>query len=502
MNAKFKLLPLLTAIALIVSLASCKKETVDSSSASPSSKTESASESAGDASAAASDDDILVANSNTSSATSSGKAANVSSKDNTEGQYNVDTGALTSPQEKKFKSLKGTTVKFAIAVGPEDQGAGTKQFFEMVEKRYGVKIEFEIMSDREQRTKIGQMVAAGNPPDACYMFDVTMLNYVYGNVAQPIDQYLAKDDPIWAKGKLDAFKINNKTYGIPQGWDMPEFFVYYNETLFKEKNQKTPTDYYKEGNWTFAAFLDTAKKMTEFQSDGKTVKTAGVGTWYYNVFNLANGGKSVSETSPGKFQVTIDKPNEMEALSLLYNLVQANALYTGDSYAGFAQRKIAMHIERPQYAIGNYNYYVKMSDKIGMAPLPKSSDGKYYAPQINTGQCIPKNAKNPLGGMMILYEKYRYDKERLLVTKDTPGVTETDLALRRGVISDEHLKLYTEYLKIATPISSYLESISGWETSEIRNQFWNPIIVEKKQPAVAVDSMKSTLQSALKRTTG
>lgn len=401
---------------------------------------------------------------------------------------------IESPQEKKLESIKGSTVR--VLVNSEKVGENTQLFWNMIEKKYDVKIKSEYIAYGEQLSRLGQMVASGNPPDVVTVAEETIMRLVYSNAVQSLDSYLV-DDPGWTKDCKSRFKINNHIYALPTSYTFPQYFVYFNKTLFKEQKVKTPYEHYVAGTWTWKELVNTAKKMTLYRDDGVTVKTEGIGTWNYAVFMLANGGKGLTETSPGRFSVTIDQPAEMGGLQVLYQLVTDNSFYTGDCYTGFAQRKVAMHVERPGNAIGNYDYYNRMEDEIGMAPLPMADDGKYYAPMSTGGLAVPRNAKNPAGGVMYIYEAYKFDDNRAL--NATSGA---DLEDRRVWMSDEHLAIYKEYMKKATSINTYMEGLAGWWEEGTRNQFWNSIVVELKSPSVSVDSMKGILQTALKRTTG
>ncbi|MEG1887733.1 MAG: extracellular solute-binding protein, partial [Oscillospiraceae bacterium] len=311
---------------------------------------------------------------------------------------------LTSPQEKRFESLKGTT--FRVMVGSEKISPDTQRFWNVLIKKYGIKIEPVVLGWQEAQSKLAQMVAAGSPPDVAHISDVLAMRYVYSNIAQPMDQYIETSDPAWKKSDLDALKVNGKTYGLPVNV-YSDYYVYYNKNLFKEYRQKEPYEYYKEGNWNFNTFLEVAKNMTRFEADGKTKKLTAVGTWNYSVFMLANGATGITADGRGGYKNTIDQPKEMAGLKMISDLAKAGALFnnTEESYAAFRLRKIAMLIERPMNAIGQYDYYNQMEDKIGMAPLPKGPNvDKYYVPMTYDGFFIPRNAKNPLAAVAYMYE--------------------------------------------------------------------------------------------------
>lgn len=400
---------------------------------------------------------------------------------------------LSTPQEKMFSKLKGTTI--TVVDDEVTDNENTKLFRQIIQQKYGMKLEFISLKDGVAgQNQFAQMVAAGNPPDVYGVDEVTFLRYVCSNIAQPLEPYIAKNDPFWKEVDLVDYYFNNKPYGVPITWGLKVYMCVYNKTLFKEQKQKTPHELYQEGNWNFKTFLETAKKMTLYAADGKTVKTYGVGTWNYALFMYANGGKGLSEKD-GKLSASIDQKAEMGGLQLLYDLVNANAFYTGDSYMGFGRRTVAMHLEQPLNAVGNYDYYNNMEDEIGIVPLPMANDGKYYAPKAGGAMVVPRNAKNPLGGVAYAYEMAVFDNNRFF-----NSTLDYDLMWRRMSISDEDLALYMKYKEKAVPLMSYMESLSGWWDGGYRDKFWNAIVKDKKKPAEAVASMKSVLESCINRT--
>lgn len=487
-----RILSLVLALCVTAGLAACKKKPADSASSDYDVVYEYYDESDGG--------EVLKPGNTASgggSGTSGGSGKKGSSKtESVEVEQVKDSYELTSPQEKKFTSLKGTTV--TVTGEEKTTNANTKVFRQIVEKKYGVKLKFvSVKGGVAGQNQIAQMVASGSGPDAFICDEVTYLRYIYANLAQPLDKYIDTSDPLWKTVDLNDTKWGGKQYAITHKWGIPGYMIAYNKTIFKENNVKTPTELYKADKWNWETFLDTAKKMTLYQADGKTVKTYGVGTCHYGMFLFANGGPGIAEAGNMKIKATIDQKKEMEGLQLLYDLVKAKALYTGDSYTGFGKRQIAMHIEQPWNAVGAYDYHKNMKDEIGIVPLPKANDGKYYFPKSTVSVMVAKNAKNPLGGVAYGYEYSKFDSTRFF-----DSTVENDVKERRMTISDDDLKLYLDYSKKAVPVLSYMESLSGWWDGGYRDKFWGSIITEGKAPAEAVDSMKSVLESTIKRTTG
>lgn len=410
----------------------------------------------------------------------------------------LDSGSIDTPQEKKFLSLKGKKVKIATEIPYSTYSDEVKSFYAGMEKKYGVTFEFVTMSGSEQQTKIAQLVASGDAPDLCYVSYVLFLRYVYGNVIQSMEPYIDKTDPIWKVNSwtLSMYDFGGSLYALPYANSPGAYMVYYNKTLFEENNKKTPIQYYNEKKWNFDTFFECAKNMTLYREDGVTTKTFGCKVPVQMVFCLANGEPGVSVDKNGDLKVTLDSNAGMSGLKLLSDLYAGG--YCGDG--DFQQRKVAMAIDRPEYLIYNNDLYNSMEDEIGMAPMPKGTTGTYYCPMGNDGFAIPKNCKNPLGGMMVIYESY-VDNQNQYYDTLANGATKERVEARRKIMSDEHMKIYKEYVSSAKPSFTNLESLAGWWDAGYKGDFWRSIEAGKS-PASAIDSMKSVLNSAIKRTAG
>jgi hypothetical protein len=72
---------------------------------------------------------------------------------------------------------------------------------------------------------------------------------------------------------------------------------------------------------------------------------------------------------------------------------------------------------------------------------------------------------------------------------------------RRIIVSDEHQKIRQDYLKNATRIKTQMEGLAGWWDGD-RAKMWDQLVAQQKQPSEVIDSYKSLINAALKRTTG
>jgi len=437
--------------------------------------------------------DVLVPDGTNSKGGSGNNTSNGGNNNNPPANTTKTLNLPNTTQEKIFESAKGSTILMFYGGTLSDS---EKKVAEEFKARYNISIKYEVMGWAEYNTKIAQRVAAGNPPDTAVMTDATALRFMYGNIAQPLNKYINNSDKIWDFNAIKDYSIGSNMYGLPIK-DVNVFFIYYNKTMFDEMGKKDPYKYYTEGNWNFTTFRNVAKEMTQYNADKTTIKCYGFATWYRELFVLANGGNIISQTSDGRYASTINTPNAIEGLNMIKNLALDRSYDpTVAGYAEFKNRQVAMLAERPFNAVGQYDYYNTMKDKIGVVPVPKGPNAsKEYAPSNLSTYYVPVNAKNPIGGVAWAYYNLYRDIE------GEKQNYEPVVSLRKKSISDEHKKIIDAYLAKATPMASKLDSLNGWG-GDTSNEFWAGLVEEHKNAEEVIGSMKTLLDTAITRTIG
>lgn len=397
-------------------------------------------------------------------------------------------------QDEMLESARGSSILVFYSGTLSDKEKKVRDEFKA---QYGIDVKYEVMGWAEYNAKIAQRVAAGNPPDVATMTDASALNFMYGNIAQPLNKYMDPNDKYlnWNKSLLDLYSVDGNIYAIPD-YAISTFFIYYNKTLFEEQGIEDPYKLYQEGKWDFAKFRETAKKATLYEKDNTTVKCLGFATWYRELFVLANGGNIISPDGKGRYVSTVDSPATLAGLNLIKDLC-ADGSYDGVTagYTEFKNRKVAMFAERPWNAIGAYDYYNTMKDEIGIVPVPKGPNAdKVYAPCNTSASYVPAKCKNPVGGMAWIYfgQRRAIEGEK----QNHPD----DVAFRRLSMSEEHEKIIRDYLKDATLVTSRLDSLTGWSNYSV--EFWGGLVSEHKPAEELAASMKTLLDSSIIRTIG
>ena len=172
-------------------------------------------------------------------------------------QSNVNSNGVSinqSPYANIPESSKGKTVRFATWEPLESYDPN--KFYADT----GIKVEVFQVRQGSYVSTIRNKIAAGDVPDVFVDndgggFPITL------PIAQPINKCSSVDlsDGIWDQSLMATGTIGGNVYlvnTINSPWTGANL-VYYNKALFNELGEKTPEEYYEDGEWTW----DTMEQM-------------------------------------------------------------------------------------------------------------------------------------------------------------------------------------------------------------------------------------------------
>jgi|GEM_PF-7005859 len=146
-----------------------------------------------------------------------------------------------------------------------------RKLFRLAEERHpGLKID-EIGISGSPPEKITTMFAGGTPPDAIRMSGAREYTYFAANsFTVPIDDYLKRGDyPV--KDAVPFALEGGKWRGkhVAMVFHLGGNAIYFNKTLFAQKGVKLPTEYDKQGQWSWATLLEVLKGVASGSGDGR-----------------------------------------------------------------------------------------------------------------------------------------------------------------------------------------------------------------------------------------
>ncbi len=239
------------------------------------------------------------------------------------------------------------------------------------------------------RDQITAAFAAGSAPDSLWIEgQVGPRLYEGGQLLELTSRVktakinLEKD---YISSKLE--KWGSKVFAMPH--TVSPHAWYYNKTLLKKAGAKDPWDDLK-GNWTWADLLDIAKKVTKVTGGNDDVWGIELGytqAWYQDGgFVWSNGGELI-DTSPDptnwrKWKYTFSKPQTVEALQFIYDLVHTHRVLIPLETAN-AERKATPNLFSAQKTAMFENSSGQLITQINahnvfewdIAPIPRAKAG-------------------------------------------------------------------------------------------------------------------------------
>jgi multiple sugar transport system substrate-binding protein len=204
-----------------------------------------------------------------------------------------------------------------VAVWGGDQDAKTYQ--ERVDlasdRVQGVNVKLLHVKDGDYGTKIGKMIADGNPPDIIEVNE-SVHTYSSKNQLLPLNPFIETEklDLVGRFGERAArsYDREGKTWALPDR--NGPMVLYYNKDLFDKDGVAYPS-----ADWKWPDFLAAAQKLTVKDGD-KTMRYGfAAGDWWpwWMAFMLQNGGKVLDDAG----KPVINSPENVKAMQFYADLV-------------------------------------------------------------------------------------------------------------------------------------------------------------------------------------
>ena len=294
------------------------------------------------------------------------------------------------------------TIQFAHWGTPDYYERNRAQADEFEKKNPNIKIDVVHLQEQYQ-PKILAMFVADTPPDT-HVLDMPVVQaYAKRDVLVSLNPFMKGDrtfkPEILHKKAVEI--MSNKTgelLGMPSGAGPNLFF--YNKQLFQAASLPTPYELYQRNQWTWAAFLDSARKLN--QGGPGSWQVVGATTGLHRLWMNSNGIEEYDDYRAPK-RALYGEAAAIEALQFLTDLrhkhnvtpvnVARDAGLTNDT-DGFMQGRVAM-MARWISGIGLYKNITDFT--WGMVPYPKGPNAKGVVAHdyATSGVAIAKASKHP-----------------------------------------------------------------------------------------------------------
>lgn len=377
------------------------------------------------------------------------------------------------------KKYSGTKVRYATWIDPDtaEDGPVIKSF----EKKYGIKVDIDLINQGTYINRITGLIASGNAPD------VYFCNSDFPSCLpclQPISAAkLNLKEDIWDEGMTKLSTFNGNTYlvnTVGNIWNEVDC-LFYNKKLLNENRITTPDEYLKAGKWDYAAL---EKIMTSVKELGKSY----IGGYIdYKCF-IGSTGTSLLQLKNGKV-VNGTNSTLKEAYRYLAAWYQKGLIRgtTEDLRDDFLSGKCGIAITNA-YGLKKTGYWSTMNpDHIGFTYIPAMNSGtKAVTTGMFRGWGLIKGAKNPVGaGIFLRYylDVNNYDTSSSFINSQAEDFF---FKLTSGVNTDQKNPYF------------YL-GMWGCGGSDYR-WYTTPSTVNPAQVSATVDSMQNQLNAEVNKT--
>ncbi|MEX2244127.1 MAG: sugar ABC transporter substrate-binding protein [Fimbriimonadaceae bacterium] len=268
-------------------------------------------------------------------------------------------------------------------------------YAEFEEQNPGVDLRVEGTPDMPTYvTKMLLSHVAGTAPDVMRLDASSAAVFIENGVLLDLSSYIARDAEFslddYFPNVVDITRRGEAVYAIPVGFT--PMVLYYNKDLFDASGVEYP-----DGTWTYAEFLDAARRLTTEDVYGFEF-TNWMAMWILFLWN--NGGDVLRADGSGATGA-FDSPECIEAVQFLHDMVnvhkaaptksQTAAMGVNLFASGRAAMKIVGHWELIDYVKDTATVRV---DRIGIAP-PPSNLSRPVTVMYESGLAVMKNCKNP-----------------------------------------------------------------------------------------------------------
>ncbi len=220
------------------------------------------------------------------------------------------------------------TLKFEQFSGSGDTEAYLKQMIdEYTKQNPNVTVELQTFGYGDYFNQLMAKVAADQAPDVFELNYENFVSYAKKDVLLPLDDIIKStgyDVSKYNAMALDAFKADNKQFGLPNSFS--NVLLFYNKDLFDQAKVAYPTN-----DWTWNDALEAAKKIRALDEN-----TFG----YYRPIQFFEFFKVIKQNGGSLFNAdmtkfTVDTPENREAVQYMVDMINKyNVMPSEEQLAG------------------------------------------------------------------------------------------------------------------------------------------------------------------------
>ena len=268
---------------------------------------------------------------------------------------------------------------------------------------------FDNVAYGERYDKLGMLVASGDSPD---MFPFEILYFplsAYTNMFQPIDGVVDTTNENWSKYRdvMDQFMWGGKNWCAVTDINT-NTLLWYKTSVIEENGLKDPYELYKNGEWTWDAFLemaDTYQKTADYDGTWQSQRYV-VDGWNATDGFLATTGVPLISIENGKLKSNIADPAVERCMQFIETLAKEDYRYPWHLNGYSLDQRRWYNGETLFFIDGTWAFetetWLKTRDRLGwdedelwFVPYPRDPNAdKYYQAMKQDAYMLVSGSKN------------------------------------------------------------------------------------------------------------
>uniref|UniRef100_A0A7C3RLS3 Extracellular solute-binding protein n=1 Tax=Dictyoglomus thermophilum TaxID=14 RepID=A0A7C3RLS3_DICTH len=305
-----------------------------------------------------------------------------------------------------------------------------KQVREEFEKITGAKVQIVYTTWENYTPKLSAAILSGAGADVVYIGAGEKPTWMMKKMLLPLNRYIDfKDKNLWnavgfRKSTVDFFTWRGQVYAVANIYsdNVFPFILYYNKEKFEMAGLPDPLELYKQGKWTWEAFFNAGKQLTQdTNGDGKIDQYA-YATWAVIQPFLFTNDVEVVKYIGGRPVFAMDDQKAYRAFQAIYEMDAKYKMRPADWWTdpqGRFQKGITcMDYWGPWELSGMRN---ALGKKLGIVPFPKGPNSKKKSADMADGGAwaIASSSKYPeLAALYLIWMLMPTDREKELIVKD------------------------------------------------------------------------------------
>ncbi|MCL2499820.1 MAG: extracellular solute-binding protein [Defluviitaleaceae bacterium] len=278
------------------------------------------------------------------------------------------------------------------------------------EALHGVSIRIEAAPWDQYYARLMSLILADDSPDIFDSNDEVLPMYALREIAIPIDGMFTQNAPWLDYEVMNAKQYMGRHYFLQEINRVP-LLMFYNATMFNRYGLPTPTEMYREGNWTVERMYQVSSEFTDDIGNTGEINQWGFSTTSLYVMLGANQLPTTNyNPQTGQFTLAINGANQIAVIQQAIDAIARNDIHHfGWNAHLFAQGQMAMFAHEAWFA-GSLG---AMEDDWSIAPMPTGQFGDPNFNHIRTwGASVATGARNPLGGIAFVEFQYERNLQR------------------------------------------------------------------------------------------